>query len=92
MSSIQAGDVVVCVDDSPCYVFPYPGAPFSLRRRDTFRVVEVEWSDFNGVAFLRFVGRPGSYGSPRFRKIEKANKDFIAQIKACRPKRDRVWS
>lgn len=97
MSSIQAGDVVVCVDDTPCPVY----GPAPLRKGRVYRVVAAEYfQDANtGAAAYRVQtdrdlhvvhGVTGWYAHDRFRKIEADDKDFIAQIKACRPKQDRV--
>jgi hypothetical protein len=81
MIDIQAGDVVVCVDDgwsNPCALDP--------RRGDTLRVREVDWGEFNDGyvgAGLAFVGKPYDYfwSAERFQKIDKATDDFTARIK-----------
>lgn len=87
MIDIQAGDVVVCVDDD--WTTPQPHSP---KRGEVFRVSAVYWGGFTDCddigASLSLEGKPGAWDADSFQKIDKATDEFTSQIKAIRPIRE----
>lgn len=89
MTDIQAGDVVVCVDDD--WARPLAAHP---KLGDVLRVSDV----VEGVLCrsarigcgLRFAGKPRdrAWAVSHFRKLDKATDEFTSQIKAIRPIRE----
>lgn len=81
------GDLVVCVDDGPHVIAGV--MPRDSRRGMVLRVGEISppknprWSGWG----FREVGRQsgGWRACYRFRKIDKADESFTAQIHACKP-------
>lgn len=84
MIDIQAGDVVVCVDDD--WIEPIPADP---KRGDVLRVTDVD-DDEKGL-FFAFAGKPQdtAWAAHRFRKVRPATDRFTTQIKAIRPIKQR---
>lgn len=91
----KPGDVVVCVDDSSAR---HTGGPVPFRRGDLLRVAKAKLHPVSYVFSLGFVGlewpgKPGlhaAYHADRFRKLPKADEEFTASIRACKPFRNRV--
>ena len=86
------GDVVVCVDASPprnIVLTPLT----SLQERATYRVTALSPSGrsvlINGEMPHIAVGysKPGGWDPYRFRKIDAADEEFAARIRACKPER-----
>ncbi len=94
------GDLVVCVDDGPGRAGPALGVPSFLRKGLIYRV-----SKMNAPGVPLDGMRPASwhvvlldtasafpnlgYRAERFRKIDKADEQFTAQIRACKPVKQR---
>jgi hypothetical protein len=90
---IGIGDVVVCVDDSPCKCC---GAPTQVVRGRTYQVTDIRVG-INPARSLPIVslylvgvrarGKHAGWGinSERFRKVQKADDKFTRQIRALRP-------
>jgi hypothetical protein len=90
---IRPGDVVVCVDvgnvpgDSGCLPIRAIRVGGTYRVRSTF-------IDFEGDLCVTLVGitsdtRFGGYFHGRFRKIDPADEQFVQQVRACRPIKQR---
>lgn len=98
---IRPGDVVACVDDS-APKHPYwvkRGIRWPIRRGTIIRVrswVQAESGDwglvFFGFSFGRYERSGGEIpaAAHRFRKLPKADEEFTASIRACKPSRNRV--
>lgn len=93
MNDIQAGDVVVCVDDSPCKSEGIEGLPWPMRSGSIWRVSRIGLTN-RGQPGFRLHGEPQFYPgkrwwviSPRFRKLndEPDNAELIERIRACKP-------
>lgn len=84
----KVGDVVVCVDDSPCVVDPFPGFPFGIKRGSMHRVTELCF--MRGEVFLGLLDRDEDYFfAARFRKLPPADDEFILRIRSLKPGRVR---
>lgn len=97
MTDIQAGDVVVCVDDGPDPTVPLGRPCILIKARNHYRVERVWVSTHYQTAIkyvvLKLAGVPsetvsGGYGVWRFRKVKPATEEFTARIKAIRPIRE----
>lgn len=86
---IRAGDVVVCVDDSPCRLPRIAGLPFPYPRGSVWRVLQAKAARSGRVGLiLRGGPKPyvaGSVGwhDERFRKLndEPDNIELVERIK-----------
>jgi hypothetical protein len=100
MSDFAPGDVVVCVDDSPCRCC---GDDIAIRLGTSYRVARayVGLNRPTGKRFLslRLVGVDNSsphhwqergINAARFRKIRPADESFTRQMRALRPIKTRV--
>ena len=93
VDEIRAGDVVVCLDASPCRCC---GCPANVVEKQLYRVEATTFSSnkvfgkFRSVV-LAGVPKPFSRHKPntiaidRLRKLPPADEQFIQQIRACRP-------
>lgn len=88
MSGFRIGDVVVCVDDSPCRAPHLLGLPFAFKR-GTVKKISYVCLDGRGKVAIRFTDGPEPIGpgfvAERFRKIQKADNAFTAQMRALKP-------
>ena len=86
MSGFQVGDVVVCIDDSPCVVHPYAGYPFEADRGSLYRVARVGLHPVEREFYLGLTEVPGvMLFAARFRKVTRADEQFIEQMRALKP-------
>jgi hypothetical protein len=95
MSGFQVGDVVVCVDASPCrnrVLSP----TVTLRRGKLFRVTGMTPAQGNSFYVLLNDEPPhliegyvfrGGWDDRRFCKIDRADEHFTETIRACKPER-----
>lgn len=88
----QVGDVVVCINDDIC---PVVGGQHSYRKGAIYRVAIVRTvKDYLGrpATGLKAVGLENEAGRNIicFRKLPKADEQFTADMRACRPHRNRV--
>jgi hypothetical protein len=96
MIDIQAGDVVVCVDDGGDPLVPR-SAPCRFIKKGAHYRVEDAWVYHERhlrLPVLKLSGVmsetvSGGYGIWRFQKLDKATDDFTARIKAIRPIKQR---
>lgn len=93
----KAGDVVACVDDTPCRCGRCPGVRFPTRRGGIYRVEAVDPPRFRGDIWgLVLVGvvangvHNRAINIARFRHLPKADEQFTARIRACKPIREGV--
>lgn len=86
---IKPGDLVVCVDDAPCYGC---GARPDFKENGVYRVVRTDGVRI-GVEGRIHAWHPDAFAH-RFRKLndEPDNAELIERIKACRPVRVREQS
>jgi hypothetical protein len=86
MSGFEAGEVVVCINvgRDPRATMKFTGG--FLRLGKCYRVTWVGVTSA-GVVGLMLQGGPtnGAWAADRFRKLPRADADFTAQIRACRP-------
>jgi hypothetical protein len=88
------GDLVVCVDDGLHPVALRP--PIKSRKGQVVRVMSMHfWENASELGFLAFgdsdLERLGvTRACYRFRKIDKADEQFTAQIRACKPAAGKV--
>lgn len=97
---IKAGDVVICVDDSPPrrMYFVVRGWRFPFRRGSLHRVRALAQAE-NGEWGLLFVGHSaGNYertgrevvfAPSRFRKLDAPKTEIFSRIRSCRPNKTR---
>lgn len=84
----KVGDVVVCIDDSPCKVDPFPGFPFGIKRGSTHRVTDLDLVGYD--IFLGLLGYDEDYFfAARFRKLPPADDAFILRMRSLKPGRVR---
>lgn len=91
---IQAGDIVVCVDDSCWSKVPHDCRGLWIEKGGTYRVC---WTGLFGTGepALRVEGDPENernyaYEPRRFRKVTPATPSFTAMIRRLAPKRTGV--
>ncbi len=83
MSGFREGDVVVCVDDSPCTVEGGEQViPCPWQKGDVGRVVSIY---LHGIELTPNKASFQYVAARRFRKLPKADDSFVAQIRACCP-------
>lgn len=92
MADFKVGDVVVCVDGSPCRRAPYVGAPFSFKEGQIGRISRIHMTDI-GLG-LEFPGHPGKMGvglhESRFRHLPKSDEQFTEQMRALKPRKESI--
>lgn len=88
---MRIGDLVACVDASPCRTYPYPGAPFGVELNSYWRVEDVWEDDGDGEIVIALSGIENEgvegdvdwegYEAARFRKVNPAEPEFISLIR-----------
>jgi hypothetical protein len=95
---IRPGDVVVCVDDTDCAI--YPGAS-SYKLGAIYRIVAASMIRDGGTGYETYCvqtdrdnpvrdGRVGWASAKRFRKLPPATEAFTRQMRACKPQKQPV--
>jgi hypothetical protein len=101
MSGFKPGDVVCCVDDSPCRCC---GAPLPVSKGGVYRVAELQGPAHNhvlgswitalvlrGVPVAQTMPHTGwGVNSARFRHLPKADPAFTEAMRALRPEKEGV--
>jgi len=94
----RVGDVIVCVDASPYLV----NTPWHLQQLSKLRVGALYRAagfdrdgDLIDLGTVRYEPDPhplslGAFGTHRFRSLPKADEQFTADMRACKPKREPV--
>jgi hypothetical protein len=99
VSGIGPGDLVVCVDASPCKCCGINNPSLQIRKvYRVLRITQCRW--FDGTAGIALglaghrplLGHQAAVNAERFRKLNdgEEDQDLIAKIKACKPVRRSV--
>lgn len=99
----KAGDIAVCIDDSPSRMKDTFGQPFPLRAGSVWRVIAVTLSRFGyrkGEPLLHLKGAPppmrpyksGAFHTERFRKLRPATDEFVEQMHSLVPDMETAFS
>ncbi len=86
----QVGDVVVCVNDSPCTATGEPKpVPCPWKRGEIGRVVSISACRY-GLELAPQKHRLLYIAAYRFRKLPKADEQFTERMRKCKPHRNQV--
>lgn len=88
-----AGNLAVCIDDTPCRCESCGGEPFPIRRRAIHRVIEAYWDSWHEAWALSFSdvlsgSNHVAFNACRFRKIVAADETFTNRIRKARREKE----